>query len=551
MSNPFLSHMQPVDNNRDSIPPSQPQSNTPSNPFNPFTNPLLVSQTPQTPVPNTGNPFNPFISTPLPPAKPPVSAAAISEFDPFAPAKPNVQADSPKPAPLTSFHTPNNVLSPTSPHQSIPSVSVLENSELPPPYAGPFPPPPPGPPPQSAYQSGVSNNTQQNPSGELDERLAIQLALDPSPDNLQAQLKADEEYARRLSADLGGYDPKLQPVSGSVRPVPARPAAPAGGNGTANLGGDSESTDDADLARILQEEEDAAYAQTILDQERKNASSQYNPYSVANNTYPSGRRSSYNTPNHAYAAPGSYPQVNPYVMHGQQSSASGYSSNGPQYGYASHSPSPYDTMSFYPGAVGKPGHSNAFPPEVNGATYENRFNRGEYRDLDVCFWGSECVTVMERDVCLFYVNLAGNQPGTFGPSSYLKWENLSLQRHDAEGPVVFIMRESAKGKTFQIFDTTLKKAISCHKTRTAQLTFSTITNSEKLVWQDGEMRVQQGGLFTTKKSGASDLDLHAYVVRELYEAGLRRTRIRVGGRGLGKVELIVGSWIGFSLLTTV
>ncbi|KAI8608628.1 hypothetical protein BC830DRAFT_1154522 [Chytriomyces sp. MP71] len=569
-TNPFL-NPSPRENNGSSVSGGTPKPN----PFNPFlsTSPGQVGQ----PRPEAGtNPFNPFknsnaglgmIVPPAPVSTPVLSPSLLSEFDPFASTATAVSASSPgittssnvfgsghgglastsslldlniPPPPPTAPFFNNSMQNTASIGNSIPvfnqpaktaQIQHLDAVDLPPPYASPNGRTSTTPPSSSSSSNQVSSTAVSgNHDIDLDERLALQLALgDDNREFLEVQLQADAELARRLSFD-DRRETVVRPVSGSVRPVPDVPSGSGSGGG-----------DDAELARILQEEEDEAYARQLVDQEK-----QAQKRSSFNTQQPSAQPMYYQGAyNHSYTQNfnNGYPG-NPPPM------SNGFAPGSAIFGYSSgYSNATYDALRVsapYAHAVGKPGHSNPFPPEPAGG--ESRYPAGQWRDFDVCFWGNECVTVMEGMECLFYVNLLSNSPGSFGPHAGIKWDNLSFQKKDSSGQAIYVMRESLKGKSFQLFDTSLKKAITCQKTKTNHLSFSTITNSEKLHWQDGEMRVQHG-IF--EKRSVGDTDLHAYLIREFYDTGLRRTRIRVGGRGLGKVELCLVSFVGLSLLTTV
>ncbi|KAJ3393033.1 hypothetical protein HDU84_002973 [Entophlyctis sp. JEL0112] len=171
---------------------------------------------------------------------------------------------------------------------------------------------------------------------------------------------------------------------------------------------------------------------------------------------------------------------------------------------------------------------------------------------------------MEGSKCLYYMNLAMNKT------------RLVFQRSGPEGETVFLLLRGNSGRDVQIFDPASGKSTRCalkkkHTPSAAAnnqllpgsavaaaaagstVTFSTVTNSEKLAWTDGaELRVLRDRLVGA--SGAEDGLLCAYLVREARGADgfdgsrLLRWRLRLGGRGLGKVDLVVGSFLAVLML---
>ncbi|KAI9352926.1 hypothetical protein BDR26DRAFT_850076 [Obelidium mucronatum] len=209
--------------------------------------------------------------------------------------------------------------------------------------------------------------------------------------------------------------------------------------------------------------------------------------------------------------------------------------------------------------IGKPLHENGFAEEtVPGSRFQS-----DWRDFDVCFWDRECVTVMQGTRKLLYMNLLGYK---LNNSTCHKWV---MQRQDESGAPLYILSASVGRKGFTLFDTgkakgfvylfdvQLREAVGCTQTKPGQLTFSTITNSETLIWKNGDLRVQQEvNLFSAIKRTSTahaphvpaDNDLFAYVIRTIREDLLTRTRIRIGGRGSSRADFIIATYVGMVLL---
>ncbi|KAJ3291624.1 hypothetical protein HDU79_002194 [Rhizoclosmatium sp. JEL0117] len=271
--------------------------------------------------------------------------------------------------------------------------------------------------------------------------------------------------------------------------------------------------DDATLARILQEEEDNAF----LEQSRREAS---NLISIPPRPSQYNNNPPYNLHTSMYTLPTNQPTMHP--------------------NYSAHTPTtfPAQAASF---SVGTPYHTHGFPLDT---TPTSRFSTTETRDLDICIWGRDCITVMESTNRLFHINLISHE------ARYL--QNWRVQRTDADGPTVFVITKKqgnalAPMDTVALFDASVGKVIAC-KGKGEVLNFSTVSGSEKLVWKDGELRVNHG-FFGKKGAGDDSTDLFAYVVRKGREDGnMVRYRVRVGGRGLNKVDLICSSFVAMLLL---
>ncbi|KAI9352928.1 hypothetical protein BDR26DRAFT_850084 [Obelidium mucronatum] len=357
---------------------------------------------------------------------------------------------------------------------------------------------------------------------------APSMALNPAanPFNPFASSNASASNATTQSSSqdlLGLFDPLATPT-----PAPTPAIQPS-----LSVTGIPSTLDDEALAKILQEEEDSAFASS--ENNGVGNSSMGPPYwgTGFNNQQQS---------NH-------YQQQPPRPQHQQPQQYQAYQSSSlipstPAYNppYVPPTPSLY---SYNPnGGIGKPFHEYGFAEEtVPGSRFQS-----DWRDFDVCFWDRECVTVMEGTQKLFYVNLLGNNAINH------KWV---MQRQDELGLTLYILSASVGTKGFSLFDTQLGKAVGCTKTKPGQMTFSTITNSEKLIWKNGDLRVlQEVNLFSAIKRTSTahaphvpaDNDLFAYVIRTVREDSLTRTRIRIGGRGSSRADFVIASYVGMVLL---
>ncbi|KAJ3104070.1 hypothetical protein HK100_004107 [Physocladia obscura] len=364
-----------------------------------------------------------------------------------------------------------------------------------------------------------------------DERLAIALALGQDDlDQLKAaanaQLAADEALALRLQAEETLPNPAFaslqRPHSLTVPPprsLPLPPSSPAHSPAV-----DLEDVlSDEELARIMQQEEEyAAY----------------------------GLNEQVRTPNSAYSS--NQPQPSNFY---------GVSYQPPSAGYISPAAPLHLGKPLFPqhstDTIGKPYFDHGFPQETSILSkFSRSIDSSPQRDLDICFWGNNCITVLQGSQQLYYMNtLPQNRIEQYG-SPNRTW---TIQRNDWNGSYIYLLNRTTDTK-IQLFDPTLKKSITCahHPTRSNILSFTTITNSEKLGWtQDYELRViHEKGLFGGTKSKLSggigagnEDDLWAYQLKSVVEKnGLERFRIRVGGRGLGKIDLIIGSFISLQLL---
>ncbi|KAJ3023018.1 UNVERIFIED_CONTAM: hypothetical protein HDU68_008827 [Siphonaria sp. JEL0065] len=485
--NPFLSPSpQPI---------PQVPSNSPSlNPFNPFTNP------------NT----NPFVSPAASPTPTPAAHASIlNEFDPLTETIQLQRQPQQALTPLLQRPLPQA----TTPLSTMNSLA----DSLPPPYPGA----------QPAIGSTPPDLTE-------DELLAIQIALGEEPNTVsESQIEADEALARQLEQEFHGYVGHAA-ATAQIRRREEMNEVPTGGNR-------STTHDDEALARILQEEEDSAFAQ------REGVPGGSNNSNGSNNHNNAARPSPlFPVPPVYSGVAGSSPGIwsEPYFGNPSHSTFNSLNGNGlvPSGTTFSTPPTFPSLFSQNPNGVGKPFHEYGFGAET---TPGSRFQGSTARDFDVCFWGRECITVMEGNEKRFYVNLMGDS------SRNRKWV---MQREDHEGMTLYILSESVSGKGFALFDTELGKVVGCTKTKPGQLSFSTITHSDKLAWKDTELRVvHQQGLFAKKPATYAgrvpqDNDLMAYVVRTSVDGALTRMRIRVGGRGLSRADFVIASFIGMMLL---
>ncbi|ORY48035.1 hypothetical protein BCR33DRAFT_782449 [Rhizoclosmatium globosum] len=187
--------------------------------------------------------------------------------------------------------------------------------------------------------------------------------------------------------------------------------------------------------------------------------------------------------------------------------------------------------------------------------------------LDVCAW-PHCIAVFDPSTraCLYYTNITSTTPA--------KNQKYTIQKTSAGGPTLFILsrvgHDHHQRNKLALFDTSIGKAIICTRTRTG-LIFSTISGSEKLGWSEGELRVLNGvsGFlnavdhpghvasllsYVGKKvdesgGGMNPADLFAYVESTNREVGgLTRYRLKVGGRGLGKVDLVCASFVAILVM---
>ncbi|KAJ3061766.1 hypothetical protein HDU98_002338, partial [Podochytrium sp. JEL0797] len=469
-------------------------SHSPGNPFAPRatspSNPFLSANTTTTPAPSTA-------PSPLPSPFLAHQTFNLTEFDPLA------QPTNPPARPLPTPPSTNQSNQATNPSPPITTPAHLPSE---------FPPPP-------AYADD-------------DERLAIEIALhgpDVGVSVDQAQIEADEALARSLAEVENGVASLGAGSLGVVAAPDIRNDVPVS----------DESLSDEALARALQEEEDAVARSETARHENSFA---YHPTDAMHaSAYPQQQQQ-----NLMYAS----------AMPQQRQQYPGYTSAMPQQqypGYTSAMPQlpPRDTTAFYTpapmygtNAIGLPFHQYGFPEE---SVHRNRFLSGEpFRDLDVCLWDRNCFTVMEGSTQMYYVNLLGND------SMMRRWV---LKRNDSNGDHIMTISE-ARGKSFMLFDPKLVKSVTCTRPQTGlqqQIQFSTITNSEKLEWRDGELRVVHDvGLFSRRKAptvgAGEDPDLFAYLVRCEIEGAMTRWRIRVGGRGMGKAEIAVASFVGMQML---
>ncbi|KAJ3291626.1 hypothetical protein HDU79_002196 [Rhizoclosmatium sp. JEL0117] len=543
----------------------------------------------------SSNPFNPFnVSTATTPTPNPFANQASYPVQPLQPILPNNQIQSqfqPRNTVTPTLHDPftslSYQLSPAlpPPQPSAPALpprraphhrSPSQASDLPPAYSSPTSSPPrsisPAPPPAFNQPQNLTSSTSTS-HNDLSTSSSDLLRQQQQQSHIK-QLEEDELLARRLvqqeSAALRRTSRDTTTAAAGPTDVPPRrtslPTHTRSQSQDRHRGVSSDPANDAELARILQEEEDAAFAEEIASQEGSGYGGGGGGGGIG------GRSEARRGSGYYYGAPSQQQPPPPparvvtrrntdtggnggfFSVTGTPSRmafrrASMRESPVPSFGAPVRSPG---------GAVGKPGHYSPFEVEANRAS---RFLGGEYRDLDVCFWGGECVTVLEGADVLYYVNLvgcvvAGGRDGV--------WE-VVLQRNSAEGDNVYQMRETFKGKVFQVYDPVSGKAVNCARggKNGAQLAFTTLTGLEKLLWVEGEMRVMPEapkGLFgkLTRRESATrvlgqdggDLDLCGYIVREEGDRDfeLRRFRIRVGGRGLGRLDLVVASFIGNVLL---
>ncbi|KAJ3291625.1 hypothetical protein HDU79_002195 [Rhizoclosmatium sp. JEL0117] len=187
--------------------------------------------------------------------------------------------------------------------------------------------------------------------------------------------------------------------------------------------------------------------------------------------------------------------------------------------------------------------------------------------LDICAW-PHCIAVFDPSThaCLYYTNITSTTPA--------KNQKYTIQKTSAGGPTLFILsrvgHDHHQRNKLALFDTSIGKAIVCTRTRTG-LIFSTISRSEKLGWGEGELRVLNGvsGFlnavdhpghvasllsYVGKKvdesaGGMNPADLFAYVESMNREVGgLTRYRLKVGGRGLGKVDLVCASFVAMLVM---
>ncbi|KAJ3066132.1 hypothetical protein HDU98_010545 [Podochytrium sp. JEL0797] len=189
--------------------------------------------------------------------------------------------------------------------------------------------------------------------------------------------------------------------------------------------------------------------------------------------------------------------------------------------------------------IGEPYHNFGFAEEVG--VVENRFEGGGVvRDLDVCLWGKDCFTIMEGTNQLFYVNLLGTA------TIVHKW---CLQSNDWRGNTLFIIEENRRGMSFTVWDQKSFEKTKCSRNRpdpSARLLLS----PEKLEWKDDKLHVvsEKGFSFSMAKKQQEHVDLLAHVLRIEKEGGLTRFRLRIGGKGVQRVEFVVASFVGWKLL---
>ncbi|KAJ3066131.1 hypothetical protein HDU98_010544, partial [Podochytrium sp. JEL0797] len=550
-------------------------NSVPYNPFNPFAAPPNL--------PNNTNNNNPFAS--IPPQQHQSLANPFADFTPTAPALPPRRPNPPPVAHMDS--APHGNAAPTQQQQQqppeIPPHPHANSSDLPPPYTSPAESP--DQPHRVVTAVGVPPRVAS--VVELDEAFAHTLALQDydeeersgenhfgagsSSVNLlngesstsgavvngsgsgggggrarrgsgqprkPSQVDADEAMARALALHehldgvFGGdaVTTRMKVQRGAGFDLPALDVSE-------ERGAVAEDGCDAALARILQEEEDAAFAEQIAKDEQQQQ--------IPPRMRPRSRQSSFQSNTNRYSLPpalngspssgnfpGSFPSESQQLMNPRLLSRKSISSFRSPVGLASPalsggggvmSPRLVAAPAGRPGVVPEGG----FPREMEGVGMTRFMGDAAdcVKDLDVCFWGGQCVTVLaEGGGVLFYVNLVGALGGE-GVNG--KWE-VVMQRRDADGESVYLVQENVKGKSFHIVDPHSVKAVTCTRNKQQHLVFSTITGTEKLVWMDGDMKVVSssssgsgflGGLLSRRDSrgsmhGGTDADLCAYVVRE-------------------------------------